>query len=535
MNVAEIKINAAMELQKKREKEIIIQDYAKYVEYTHNGRWKPAKYLLYVCNKVQAFIETDTNRAYDILVLQMPPQHGKSMTVTETLPSWYLGKYQTRRIILASYNDETAERFTRRNKEKIKEFGKQLFDIEISKTIDRATEFELNNNVGRMISRGIMGGITSNPANLIIIDDPVKNRQEADSETYRERQKEEWHNTIKTRMAAGAKIIIIQTRWHEDDLAGYVINTEKNVNVINLPCEAEENDPIGRMIGEALAPELGKDTKWLQEFKQGYSSAEGTRSWNALFQGRPTAAEGNMIKRHWFKYWKFKGQDLPPVIVKTPDGTIKHIEAMEIPDYWDEQVQSWDCTFKDGDKNDCVSGGVLGRRIENYYLLDLVNQRMDIVQTIEAIEKFTKEYPKALSKYIEDKANGPAVISLMKRKCPGMIAVNPEGGKEARAAAISPAIESGNYFVPHPMIRGWVNGYINQMCSFPQAANDDMVDMTSQALNKLIYRTRDTKNTKIPITQLEGFYTEEELQDKGYTKWEIKQYKARGIKPWGDR
>lgn len=528
MNELLLELELRRQIEIEEELSLIKNKYWKYVEYVHDRRWKAAKHLLFVCDKIQEFIETDTGHAYDILIFSMPPQHGKSMTITETLPSWYMGRNSQNRVILGSYNDDTAERFTRRNKEKIRQYGKQLFDIEISKTIDRATEFELSNNVGRMISRGIKGGITSNPANLIIIDDPVKNRQEADSETYREGVWAEWQDSIKTRLAAKAKIILIQTRWHEDDLAGRVIINEKNVTVINLPCEAEENDPLGRNVGEALAPEIGKDTAWMKDFKQGYTTVEGSRSWTALFQGHPTAEEGNMIKKHWFRYWKYKGQDLPPVIVKDEKGKIIYIDSEEIPEYLDEQIQSWDLPFKGDKDNDLVAGGVFARRLASYYLLDCINENLDLPDTLKAIEAMSDEWPKAHMKLVEDKANGPAVIQLLHRKLSGLIPVNPEGGKVARLNAVSPAIESGNFYLPHPAMRGygWVTDYIKQMCGFPNVAHDDMVDMTSQALNKLIYKTRDTEKIKKHIQG--GKYLTNELLDKGYTKLQIKKMQETG-------
>ena len=126
-----------------------------------------------------------------ILIVEVPPQHGKSQSVTETLPSYYLGKFPSRRIIEASYGDDLARRFGRRNKQKIKQFGYELFGIELSKSSSSDAEFEIQEHKGTMISRGIMAGITGQPADLIIVDDPIKNRQEADSDTYRTRMKEE--------------------------------------------------------------------------------------------------------------------------------------------------------------------------------------------------------------------------------------------------------------------------------------------------------------------------------------------------------
>ena len=221
------------------EKEWARKSYPDYVQYVHQGRWILSRHLLYVCHEIEEFVFTDTGHAYDIMIVQFPPQHGKSQSITETLPSFYLGKKPLNRVIEVSYNEDFAQRFGRRNREKIKDFGEDLFNITLSKEKNSNSDFELGNKVGGMISRGIMSGVTGNPARLMIIDDPIKNREEADSQLIRDKQWEEWQNSLKTRLAAGAKVILIMTRWLEDDLAGRMIDNEKNVTVINLPCEAE--------------------------------------------------------------------------------------------------------------------------------------------------------------------------------------------------------------------------------------------------------------------------------------------------------
>lgn len=411
----------------------------------------------------------------------MIPTHN-SQSITETLPSWYLGKWPDKRVIIASYNEDTAERFCRRNKQKIREVGERLFGLKISKDVDRATEFEVEGHVGQMLSRGLSGGITGNPANLFIIDDPIKNRSEADSDTTRDSQWAEWLNSIKTRLASGAKVIVILTRWHEDDIAGRILANEKNVTLINLPCEAEENDPLGRKPGDALFPEIGKDNQWLAEFKAGYQTAEGARAWYALFQGHPSAAEGGLIKRSWWRYYN------------------------KLPDYFDEQIQSWDCTFKDSSNSDFVVGTVWGRIGGSYYLLDLIKKRMDIVQTMQEIQNMTAKWPKALLKLIEDKANGPAVIQMLRTKVPGIVAVNPQGGKAARVSAVSPAIEAGNVYLPEQSLMPWVGEFVEECSAFPTGTHDDQVDSMSQALNRLIYNTKSSFKApdKHPINSIEA-------------------------------
>ena len=183
---------------------------------------------------------------------------------------WF--KYPESKISFCDPGDsDFAERFCRKNKRKSRIVGRHLFGIEIG-AIDRAGEFELSNGKGRMNSRGIMSGITGNPANLIIIDDPVKNQQEADSPAYRNRVWSEWQASLKSRLAAKGKVVVIMTPWTDDDLAARIIRAEKNVQLLRLPVEAEENDPLGRKVGQAFCPELGKDDQWLKDFKASYIS-----------------------------------------------------------------------------------------------------------------------------------------------------------------------------------------------------------------------------------------------------------------------
>lgn len=443
--------------------------YWEYVKYVHQGRWIEAPYLIYTCNLVQDLLEdkliTENGETARILCVSFPPQHGKSMSITETLPSWVLGKWPNHRVIEVSYNEDFARKFGRRNKEKVNEFGESLFGVRVAKGTAAQDEWELGNGVGSMLSRGLLGSITGNPANLIIIDDPFKSGKEANSEVYRQTIWGMWLDSIRTRLASDGKVIVIMTRWHEDDLVARMLKEESRVYYLNLPCEAEEGDPVLREPGEALGAVLGKDDTWLADFKRVYLTKEGSRVWNALFQGRPTAMEGNMFKRAWFKYYD------------------------KLPEYFDEIIQSWDCTFKDSDGSDFVSGTVWGRISAEYYLLDRRKQRLDLPDTCSAIMQMTAKWPRALIKLVEDKANGPAVIQLLQTRIPGLIAVNPEGGKIARANAVSPAFESGNVYFPTPEIAPWIIEYEEELCAFPNGVNDDDVDSTTQALNRLIYYT----------------------------------------------
>lgn len=446
-----------MNIRNELKKELCRRVYSDYVEYVHEGRWIKGKAVSYICDKVQEFIEKDTGHAFDILVLSIPPQHGKSMTITETLPSWYLGKFPTKRIIEASYSEDFAQLFGRRNLRKIEQFGKGLFNIEKGK-IANNTEFELSNGIGGMISRGILSGVTGRPADLMIIDDPVKNRQEADSKTYRDRIWAEWNDSFKSRLSFGAKVIIIQTRWHEDDFAGRIIKNEKHVTVINLKCEADNNDPLGRKPGEALCPEIGKGNEWLKDFKSTFTTKEGNRTWNALYQGSPTPDDGNIFKRKWFQYYE-KLPTLPYMLI------------------------SVDATFKDKEDNDFVSIQVWGKKNVDFYLVDRVKEHLGFTETLNVIRQLRNKYDQCSAVLIEDKANGSAIIEVLQREFSGVVPINPEGGKIARANAVSPSFESGNVYLPKTA--KWLYDYETELISFPNAEHDDDVDCTTQALNRL--------------------------------------------------
>lgn len=450
--------------------ELARKKYINYVIYAHEGRYNRAPHIEFIGNVIREAIdkkkrmrngEIPTENQY--IALNMPPRHSKSMTITETLPSYYLGQFTEDRIIEISYNDTFARKFGKKNKEKVRQFGKELFDIEIAKDSSAHDEWTLDNNIGGMISRGVLAGITGQGADLMIIDDPIKNREEADSETHREKIWDEWIDSFSSRLHPGAIVILILTRWHEDDLQGRLLNPEYgqplNWQVYNFPLEAEENDILGRKLGEPLWPE-----------RYGYSFIEERKrylsSFNALYQGRPTSQEGNLLKRDWWKYY----EKLPKM---------------------QKQILSVDATFKDGDDSDFVAIQVWGKTGPNMYLVDNLKARLNFVSTLQAIRNMLKKHPGVVGKYVEDKANGPAIISMLNREIGGFIKVNPQGGKVARVNAVSPYIESGNVYLPRNV--EWVHDFIEEAASFPKGKHDDQVDAMSQALNRFIYH-----NAEVP-------------------------------------
>jgi len=446
-----------------------------------------------MCEYLDKFARLEIKR----LMIFAPPRHGKSQIVSRHLPAYILGRDPDAPIIAASFGDALAKRMNRDVQRIIDSdeyrrifpqtqlYGKNIRTMASGSWLRNSDEFEVVEYNGYYRSSGVGGAITGMGMRHGIIDDPVKNRQEANSATVREAIWDWYTSTFRTRLAPGGGILITVTRWHEDGLEARLLDLAKSNpkadqwTVLSFPAIAEE--PLAsydiRQPGQALWP-----TKYDEDELETTRISVGGYDWNSLYQQRPTPVSGGIFKRHYWRYWKPKGMDLLPVPVRMPDGEIVQIAAVELPDSFDDMLQSWDCAFKDTNTSDFVAGQVLGRKQANKYLLDYRKERMDIIDTMAAIQHMTVKWPKAYAKLIEDKANGPAVIQILRSKIDGLIAVEPNGGKVTRANAASPAVESGNVYLPHPALYGWVDEFIANCAAFPNASHDDDVDAFTQAM-----------------------------------------------------
>ncbi|MGE7988941.1 phage terminase large subunit [Lysinibacillus fusiformis] len=452
-------------------KELSRQFYRDYVEFVHNGHYEHYRHTELICEVLQRIADGEQLS----MLIEMPPRHGKSMTVTESFPSYYLMKNPDKRVIAAAYSDGLAKKFGRLNRNKFNEYANELFNIQLSEANAAVKDWGVEGRQGGMIATGIGGSITGQGADLMIIDDPIKNMKEASSQTIRDNIWDEWEATLSTRLHDGASVIVIMTRWHEDDLIGRLLARSPRKWIrLCLPAIAEdEDDLLGRSPGEPLCRELGFNEQWAADKK----AEVGSRTWNALFQQRPSPAGGSIFKREWIRYY-VRTQEQHREWALSNDVPI-------LPTHFDKMAQSWDCTFKGTDTSDYVAGGVWGRKKAQYFLFDIDHRRMGFADTMKAIRAMSDKWPNARSKYIEDKANGTAIIEMLKDEISGIVPVDPDGGKEARANAVSPLFEAGNVYLPHPNMCPWVEDLVEELVSFPNAAHDDLVDMTTQALNQL--------------------------------------------------
>ena len=345
-----------------------------------------------ICARLMRFYTDVMERKSPRLILTMPPRHGKSQLVSKHFPAWCFGVNPDISFMACSYSDGLSRR--------------------VNKDVQRIME---SNEYHRIFPRTTL---------------PPRGSKYTRSTNLIEMIWDWYTSTAYTRLSPGGGVLVTLTRWHEDDLAGRLLNAMKQGDgdqwtVINYPAIAEKDEPH-RKIGEALHPE-----RYPLEMLEKIRINVGSYDWNALYQQHPAPVGGSIIKREWLQQYEI------------------------LPKVFDKIIQSW-----------CA--------------------KMDFVSSIRAFQRMSEKHPKAIRKIIEDKANGPAIISALRNKISGIVPFTPQGSKEARAFAVSPLFEAGNVYIPkqdaeHP----WVRDYIDELVSFPSAPHDDRVDSTTQALNYL--------------------------------------------------
>lgn len=452
------------------------------------------------CDRLNAFAKGEITH----LMLFAPPRTGKTELCSRRLPPFIFGNRPDAKIILGSYGEGLSSTFNRDCQRIMSQPAyRQLFpDVALAgmghpkddgSAVRNNKLFEIVGHEGQLRVAGVDSALVGTGGDIAVIDDPFKNRKEADSITQRNRVWEWYGDVVETRLEKGGQVLIILTRWHEDDLAGRLLSLAKSDpdaqqwEVESFAALKEgpptEHDP--REEGESLWPE-----KFSRETMLKRKKTLGTRRFSALYQQNPTPIEGTIVKRAWCqKFWR------------------------ELPGRIDDVLISVDCTFKDTGNADFVVMQAWARAGADKYLLDEVRDRMDFAVTCTTLEAFCGKHPRATAKIIEDKANGPAVISALQKKIPGLIGFNPQGSKDERLSAVSPEFEAGNVWLPHPDQAPWVHDYIEELCT--NGAHDDRKDATSQAL----LRFRNGQGSDLPESDVRRTVSTIGGIKKGVDQW----------------
>ena len=441
--------------------------------------------------------QTHDDPEYRKLVMCVPPGMMKSLLVSVFQPSWEWLSYPGRRKIFLSGDENLAIRDSRRTREIITSSWYQSLLAHLCRDEppwglaydqNQKSNFE-NTKRGFRQSLSMGANIMGKRANDIVIDDPIDAKDVVLGSMEQTGSRLEAIADIVEKILpprvndlAEARWTLIMQRLHENDTAGRAIR-EGGWKVINLQMEFEPENPLNHPAdprkerGELLfqrkfpAVELEKIKFKLE------------RHYSAQYQQRPLPGDGGPLKRWYWRFW-YPADALPPppVLVQLPDGKFHECPQMPLPEDLYGHTQSWDCAFKDTKDSAYVVGEVWAEKLADSFLLDQIREKLDIVGTIDALLMLTKRWPQALKKLIEDKANGPAVIQIMRTRISGLIEVEPKGGKEARANGAAPVCRSGNVYLPHPALFAWVNGYLDETESFPVGQYADQVDSTTQYL-----------------------------------------------------
>jgi predicted phage terminase large subunit-like protein len=411
-----------------------------------------APHLEIIAAKLEAVERGEVKR----LILSLPPRHGKSLLASTYFVAWYIGRHPDRYVIAASYGQELADDFGRRVRNTLSSPLHTAIFPESRVSGDSAAMNRLNLTAGGAyfaVGRG--AAITGRGAHLLLIDDPLKDAEEAGSPTTR-RALQSWFSMVAyTRLMPGAAVVLIQTRWHEDDLAGWLLREhgEEGWEVLTLPAIAEKDEGFRRE-GEALWP-----SKYPIEVLQRYRLQIGGAAFASLYQQRPAAAEGAIFKREWFRTYTAK------------------------PERFSRIVLSLDTAFKTAEENDYSAATVWGEAKDGYYLLHAWKGRVEFPALKRVVALLAAEW-KPHSILVEDKASGQSLIQELKRDTTfPVLAVKVDSDKISRAQAVTPLFEAGKVLFPDGA--GWLADLVDELASFPKAQHDDLTDSVTQALSYL--------------------------------------------------
>lgn len=396
------------------------------------------------------------------LMIFMPPRHTKSEMVTVRYSAYRLEKNPKMNIILGSYNQKLANRFSRKIK--------RIAQTRLAMSADRKAVEEWETAIGGGVRAvGVGAGVTGFGADLIMVDDPVKSREEAESEAYRAKVWDWFNDDLYTRLEPGGAIVLIMTRWHEDDLAGRLLKQMEDGEgekweVVSLPALAEDDDPLGREEGEALCPARYDREKLLRVQKQ-----LGSYSFAALYQQRPTPLEGGLFKRSWFGEDKIL--DRAPEGLRWARGYDLAVSTKTSADY----TASFRCAF-DRDGNLYIADGFRKR-------LEYPDQRRYVVRRMVEEKNTMHGIEKALhgQAFVQDLRRIPAVRGVPFRD------VVVDKDKFTRALVWANLAEAGKVY----LIRGpWIYDFLEEVCRFTgkNDKHDDQVDAVSLAVGMLAKR-----------------------------------------------
>lgn len=408
----------------------------------------------------------------DCVAVSTPPQEGKTTWIVNCI-AWQLVRNPKLRIVYATYSQNRANSVSRQ----IRALVKQWTPLKAGSSSVQLWE---TREGGGLLAAGRGSAMTGFRSDMTVIDDPIKDMVEAQSETLREQTVEWFSSVVLTRMASLSQIVVIATRWHKDDLIAHVIKT-LDAEFINLPAQAVSGpepdaagnyDILGREPGEWLDSVQNRSEESWNLIKR----AVGTYVWEALYQGDPKVTGGSYINTDKIDVLPWENI----VYQDARTGSMMTLDRALI-------IQSWDLTFgqidtakKKATAGDYVAGHVYAVIGDKWILVDRVHERYTFTETVNAVLRMSARWPQTSRIYVEKKANGAALLNTLRKRAALIKPVSPQGSKEARALAVQPVVDAGNVAILDTVLD---QKMLQEFRDFPFGKHDDDVDALTQAMN----------------------------------------------------
>lgn len=435
-------------------------------------------------------IEVEAEDGMFLVGRAMVPTHNSQVSSILS-PAWYLELYANGVVPggyvgLVSAEDSLVLFFSNQIRRLI-EKNPDVFASKLAKDTRAASFWETEAPTGEfarggVLATGVSGSIVGRPISLLVIDDPIKTAEQANSEKHREMVWDFWQSVGLGRLQPWTVVLIVMTRWAEDDLIGRLVTENypgdpKEWRYIKIPAVANEvPDPVGREIGDALIrPQFDGTQEQANYEMERVRASTSEFYWQTLWQQEPRDPEGAIFYERCWRYWHTHPTQA--------NG------CYEFPKEFDQVVMSWDCAFKDAKDSDWVVGTAWGAKGADRYLIDLVRARMSFTETKARVKSFAEtirsRYDNAITVLVEDKANGPAIVDALRSTVGGLVEfpVHEYGSKLARAHTCQPLLLGGNLYIPSREIAPWVEGYVAELAAFrgDKGQTDDMCDSSTQA------------------------------------------------------
>lgn len=469
---------------------------AHYAAYVSGGRWVAAEHLKILTKKL---VEVEQGKCKRLIVA-MPPRHGKSELISKYYPAWYLSLHPNKRVMLAGYEATFAADWGRKAREEFTT-NAHLFGTALNESVTANANWETTSG-GGMASVGAGGALTGRGADLLIIDDPIKNADEARSAHARNQLWDWYSTTAYSRLEPGGAVIILHTRWNEDDLIGRLLahdaesapEERENWEVLELPalCEDPEADALGRKLGEALWPER-YDEKRLAIIRR----QQGSYFWAALYQQHPSPLEGQLFKRDDFRYFAIEGTEEDPVYKLATVGDDEKIELVSASTC--KRFQTVDLAASIKTTADYFVIMTWAQTPKNQLLLlDTVRTRVEGPDQLPLLQAKFNEWKPA---YIGIESVSFQITAIQNAIRAGLPVRKLTPDKDKISRAITAGVRYEAHTIYHLANASWLHDLESELVNFPNSKHDDQVDCIAYAAsqsvaNNIVFASVSTVRTR---------------------------------------